>query len=63
MTKSSVNFLRQELREVNSATGWQNLTEKVQARWKIQEGAFYEISELASSVSNLDRLYKAALMT
>jgi len=46
----------QELRELIPQL--QNLTEKYKRAEKIQK-ALFEISELASSVSNLDRLYKA----
>ncbi|MFT6414021.1 MAG: transcriptional regulator with GAF, ATPase, and Fis domain, partial [Glaciecola sp.] len=46
----------QELRELIPQL--QNLTEKYKRAEKIQK-ALFEISELASSVSSLDRLYKA----
>ena len=46
----------EELRELIPQL--QNLTEKYKRAEKIQK-ALFEISELASSVSNLDRLYKA----
>jgi diguanylate cyclase (GGDEF)-like protein len=46
----------QELRELIPQL--QNLTDKYKRAEKIQK-ALFEISELASSVSNLDRLYKA----
>lgn len=45
----------EELRELIPQL--QNLTEKYKRAEKIQK-ALFEISELASSVSNLDRLYK-----
>jgi diguanylate cyclase (GGDEF)-like protein len=46
----------EELRELIPQL--QNLTEKYKRAEKVQK-SLYEISELASSVSNLDRLYKA----